>query len=190
MKVAKLSIAALLCVGCLAANATVVGGVGGNTDAGTFVSLSSADVVGTLFDAGYSIPGLTTSPIDAVGKYLSAAPAPGTDAIFFVPPTGTGSSYVSFDWGTIDSYNTVLVFDAAGGVSSFTASSLGLATGTDSYVNFTSTGPAIVSLAFQSSTNAFEAANFSLTAVPEPSSSVLILAGLGAFGLLYRKRRV
>ncbi len=186
-QIKQVSLAAALALTGLAAHATVVGGLGGNTDAGTFIALSSADVIGTLYSAGYSVSQLTTSPANAVGNYLSAAPAPGTDAIFLVPPTGQGSPYVSFEWGTPDAYNTLLVFDAAGGVTPFTAASLGIQG--DSYVHFTSDGPAILSLAFESTTNAFEAANFSITPVPEPSTLALMLAGLGVVGFVARKRR-
>jgi hypothetical protein len=37
--------------------------------------------------------------------------------------------------------------------------------------------------------DAFEVANYNVTAVPEPETYVLMLAGLGAVGFINRRRR-
>ncbi len=60
------------------------------------------------------------------------------------------------------------------------------------YVQFTAeTGVAIQGLVFSNSPaiDAFEVANFNVTAVPEPETYVLMLAGLGAVGFMRRRRR-
>ena len=52
-------------------------------------------------------------------------------------------------------------------------------------------GTDITGLVFANSpsTDAFEVANFSVTAIPEPETYALMLAGLGAVGFMSRRRR-
>ncbi len=105
-----------------------------------------------------------------------------------------GTTYVSFLWGSPDGYNALTVNTDAGSMN-FTAGMLNIlpVDGNQSqanYVNFTPTGAAtmITSLVFSSpNTNAFEIAN--VTAVPEPETYALMLAGLGVLGFVARRRK-
>ena len=130
----------------------------------------------------------------AGGNFLSAGPTT-TE-----PSTVTFSSgidYISFLWGSPDLYNALTVLTTAGTVA-FTAAGLGFSvTNGDQtfsqYVQFTAdAGVDILGLVFANSPsiNAFEVANFTVTApVPEPETYVLMLAGLGAVGFMSRRRR-
>jgi hypothetical protein len=60
-----------------------------------------------------------------------------------------------------------------------------------SYIGFTATdGDLLASMTFSSTSNAFEASNFSITApVPEPQTYALMLAGLGAIFFVAHRRK-
>ena len=127
------------------------------------------------------------------GNFLSAGPTTTQDSTISF---SSGLSYVSFLWGSPDLYNALTVQTTAGDVA-FSASGLGFSVtnGDQSfsqYVQFTAgAGVAIKGLVFSNSPmiDAFEVANFNFTAVPEPETYVLMLAGLGAVGFINRRRR-
>jgi hypothetical protein len=101
---------------------------------------------------------------------------------------GAPTSFVSFLWGSPDNYNTLTVDTNLGSYNFQSSNLLGLVYNGDqsfaSYVGFTAdAGEFINSLSFHSTSNAFEVANFSVTApVPEPETYALMLAGLGVVG--------
>ena len=127
------------------------------------------------------------------GNFLSAGPTTTQDSTISF---SSGLRYVSFLWGSPDLYNALTVVTTAGDVA-FTASGLGfgVTNGDQSfsqYVQFKAgAGVAIKGLVFSNSPmiDAFEVANFNVTAVPEPETYVLMLAGLGAVGFINRRRR-
>jgi hypothetical protein len=102
-------------------------------------------------------------PTAAVGNFLAATATPTSDATFTL---STPSSYVSVDGGSIDASGTMYVVEG-NNASTFT--------------------PLVL---HDDNVNAFEAANFAVSAVPEPSSVAFLPAGLAAVGLATRKRRV
>lgn len=202
MKFIPTLIAAAAAIAATGASAQVAGALGGLDDSANFLTLSAANVSGGAiyldtqnFPATAARPENSAPLIVTVGNWVAAGPSNsnngGGDATLTLAP---GTTYISFLWGSPDNYNTLTVNTDAG-ASVFTAGALGILPvgGSQSqanYVNFTPTGGAtvITSLVFSSpNTNAFEIAN--VTAVPEPGTYAMLLAGLGALGFVARRRK-
>ena len=223
MKFAKSLLAAGVLTASFAASATVVGSLGGGT--GSFLALSGGSAPAaspdsctaatpcTLGGTVASIVGGSTLTGDAAfadadafngglvgGRFLAAGPTVGnTSTLTF----GTAVNYISFLWGSPDTYN-LLTVNSAGASQTFDvsgthagATSLGFAStnGNQSfsqYVQFVGTG--ITSLVFTNTpgVDAFEAGNFdvAIAAVPEPETYALMLAGLGALSFISRRRKL
>ena len=122
--------------------------------------------------------------------------------------TGTGSvtlalpgeeKYIGLLWGSVDTYNTLSLYDGATLVGTVTGSDVTSNANGDQgvngtyYVNITST-ESFNTVVATSSSNAFEFDNvaYNVSAVPEPSSIILGLVGLvGVVGLnQIRRKRV
>lgn len=126
-------------------------------------------------------------------NFLAAGPSSnGAATLAFTAAT----SYLSFLWGSPDLYNS-LTINSTSGSQTFTAQSLGfpVTNGNQSvsqYVRFqASAGTLINSVTFNNvpSQDAFESANFSITAVPEPATWAMMLIGFGGMGLMMRRRK-
>ena len=198
MKLALMTTA--LCAMPSVANAALVGSLGGGT--GPFLTLSSAGLnggsVATLTGGTVYANDRPFADIPAGGvfggTFLAAGPTPGALATLnFTNPT----NYLSFLWGSPDTYNLLTVTTNMG-VQTFTTSSLGFAVSNGNqsfsqYVQFAaSAGETITSVAFTNnpSINAFETANFSVgSAVPEPATWAMMLVGFGAVGYAMRRRK-
>lgn len=90
-----------------------------------------------------------------------------------------------FDWGTPDSYNTLILCEG-NGVAVATYTGRGAAF-TASYTFASSVNVRTVD--FSSTSKAFEIDNLSVTApVPEPATRALMLAGFGFVGFAARRR--
>ena len=197
-KLLAASAVALFAVGTQAAYVT--GSVAANQDPTTFLNLTGMVHGGALY-SGYALPDAAIPknvlpPKETVGIWLAAGPTNvnngGGDAIFSLD---AGSSFVSFLWGSPDGYNSLLV-TTTGGSQFFVAGDFSpfVVTGNQdyaSYIGFTADpGLLITSLTFSSSSNAFEASNFSITTpIPEPETYALMLAGLGALVFVSRRRK-
>ena len=209
MKFVKSLFACVALAASVGAQAQVTGALGGG--AGTFLLLSSpaqctlavpctltgsvnAEIVGgTILNSDQPFADIPKGAI-AGGNFLSAGPTTTEPSTVMF---NSGIDYISFLWGSPDTYNLLTVVTSAGDVN-FTASGLGFSVtnGDQSfsqYVQFTAdAGVDILGLRFDNSPsiNAFETANFSVTApVPEPETYALMLAGLGAVGFISRRRR-
>lgn len=126
------------------------------------------------------------------GTFLAAGPTPGQ------PATLTFNQFVNafgFLIGSPDSYNQLIITSTAGSFT-FTPGSLGLSTSGDQnlsqYVSFGVTGAneRILSASFTNvpAINAFETANFSAAAVPEPAAWAMMILGMGLVGAAMRRR--
>jgi len=200
MHAATLAVALAAATG---AQATVSGSLGG--EYGTFATLSGTGVVpnsgGTLSGAtSATIVGGTVFAADQTfaddvvpgENFLAAGPTAGQPSVLtFATPV----NYISFLWGSPDTYNTLTVFSNGGTTSqTFTTASMlfPVQNGDQSFnqaVQFVATAGQITGLKFESTINAFEVGRFTVTPVPEPGTYALMLAGLGVMGYVARRRR-
>lgn len=182
---------------CTSAGASVTGSLGNG--GGTFLSLSAAGLNGgsvatlsggTVFASDQPFADI---PKGTVTDFLAAGVQAGEPAtLTFTSPV----SYLSFLWGSPDLYN-LLTIVSTDITQVFTVASLGFAV-TDGnqafsqYVQFTSApGSKITGVIFNNAParDAFEVANFSVSAIPEASTYVLMLGGLGLVAFVARRRR-
>ncbi|MEP7139886.1 MAG: PEP-CTERM sorting domain-containing protein [Caldimonas sp.] len=216
MQFAKSLLAAAALMAAFSANAVVTGQLRGGP-ASTFAILSTTSV-GTVCGGGATcaLSGAITATIVggtvyandqafadqpagtvAGDLFLSAGPAPSNNSPATMHFDGTGLDYISFLWGSPDLYNTLTVKSTGNPDMDFTVGpgslNFAVTNGNQSfsqYVEFFGNGAKITDLIFKSpAQNAFEATNFTVTAVPEPETYALMLAGLGAIGFMSRRRR-
>ena len=101
-----------------------------------------------------------------------------------------------FDWGSIDSYNTLTIYSTAGSPiiipgTNFTNPANGNQVSPGTNGLFTVTGDAgekFTGFKLESSQNSFEIDNLAV-AVPEPTTWALMIMGFGGAGVMIRSRR-
>jgi hypothetical protein len=200
MRLLLSGLAALALTGAIQpAQAVVIGATGGGT--GPFLTLSSAGLSGgsvatlsggTVYTSDQPFADIPKGGVYG-GTFLAAGPTSGEPAVLtFQSPI----NYLSFLWGSPDTYN-ILEIKSTSGVYDFTASSLGFAV-TDGnqafsqYVQFNATpGDSILSVTFNNepAQDAFESANFSVAAVPEASTWAMLIVGFLGIGVVARRGR-
>ncbi|RYF06470.1 MAG: PEP-CTERM sorting domain-containing protein [Oxalobacteraceae bacterium] len=200
MRMMNIALAAIaLCALPTVASAAVMGSVGGGTgpfstltaaglDGGTTATLSG----GKIYTADQPFADIPKGGVFG-GNFLAAGPLAGQPAILtFASPI----AYLSFLWGSPDTYNIVTLVSSAQ-TYTFTAQSLGFAVtngnqAISTYAQFVaSAGETIKSVSFSNSParDAFEVANFTVTAVPEPGTWGMMLVGFGMVAGASRYRR-
>ena len=172
-----------------------VGNMPQMTNTGIAVSFT-----GTGAFAQGSATGLDASPyVVGTSGTSFGQPVAGYDTTVYVT-SGIGSATLTFAgaqrylgllWGSIDPYNLLTFNFSDGTTQSFTggqALAFGNGANGSEYINFTST-KSFNSVTASSTANAFEFDNVALTAVPEPATWALMLAGFGAVGFSMRRRK-
>ena len=202
MKQVLLASAAIFTVlAAVPANAAVVGSLA-TGPASNLLTLSQAGLSNGMTPVATLVGGTVYSgdkpfadqPAGSISSFLAAGPTSGSIATLnFLNPT----NFLSFLWGSPDTYNVLTVFTNTGS-QEFTASALGfpVTNGSQSfsqYVRFQGTdNTTINSVSFTNrpSTDAFESTNFSVTApVPEPATWAMMLVGFGGIGFAMRRRK-
>jgi hypothetical protein len=148
-----------------------------------------------VLSGGYSIPHYFTSPTGTLSHNLYLGVATGGSATFNLATNGDS---FGLTWGTIDDYNSLILTGANGTSYTVTGAELlnYLATlppsvsRTQANIDVIDPFSNIISAELVSTSNSFEAANFSrskASAVPLPASAVLF--GLAVVGLIMFGRR-
>ncbi len=176
----KLVIAAAIAVGSFGAQAALVdtnvysdvdGNASVNLPIGSFVAMSAlSDVL-----VNFSLFTLNAIPPTIPGTVISPS------LMISLTPSGPGQSLGTGTFGGTTTY-TFFGFPLTGTLTNFSASFTGLTSGTYAVRLLDATNPTGNSVA---STN-FSA---SVTAVPEPETYAMLLAGLGVIGMLSRRRK-
>lgn len=174
---------------------SVLGGLATFNGTGTVYREGSGEssLQGASQAAGYFlVPGLSAQPFSGTGNWLNFGSNQRATLSFATP-----QSWIGFLWGSVDSYNFIEIVDA-GQVLNFRGGSGGLANGQvpggsgDRFAEqfFAYGGSAITSITFRSTGTAFEIDRLAtVSAVPEPGTSALVLAGLAAVGFIARRRQ-
>ena len=111
---------------------------------------------------------------------------------------GGAFSAFQFDWGSIDSYNTLTIHSSIGDVAVVpggnfpnTANGNQFAPGTNGLFTVRATaGETFTGITLASGSNSFEIDNLAVTGgVPEPASWALMIRGFGSAGVMLRRRR-
>jgi hypothetical protein len=175
--------------------------VPGNPDPTTFLDLTDATYFNQADIYSSTVPFIRLTPAGTVGeKFLAVGAGGNNNNESTVDLSSLEASYVSFLWGSPDTFNFLTVSTNAGDYFFSSSSAPGISfpfNGADVgyYVGFQVDGiddMSIDSLIFsyvEAPQNAFEASNFSVTPVPEPETYALMLAGLGVVGFMARRRK-
>lgn len=185
--------------------AATVTNLGDGQDAYNLVDPSAGTdlAAGLSFDANIRTGsvGVSRSPYDFSGS----AGVTGFEQLsyFSVGPNNTpspatldisgGANTLSFLWGSIDGYNSIALYDGATlldtilntDISPSSSESAGAGA---SYVSIFSNAQ-FDRAVFTSTSNAFEVANISVSAIPLPAGALLMLTALGGLGVASRRRK-
>lgn len=169
-------------IGVIDANDTVI--CDGVTDCGGALTGNYINFFSSVPGQAAALPGNITSQIAVRGIDNTAILA-----------VNSLVSSVSFDWGSVDSYNSINLFTSTGNFI-VNGSDLPPANGnqSDFGTNFRFTAQFdaptdLQSIHFVSTRNSFEFDNVSIAAVPEPATWAFMIFGFGAIGGAMRRQR-
>lgn len=175
-----------------AAHAVVVGSLG--TGGSPFVTIDSlgARLGGTLYTSDQPFADI---PKDSIynNQFLAVGKTAGSPSTITF---ANALNYLSFLWGSPDTYNSLTLSTNLGNTFSFTPQGLNFAVtdGSQSfsqYVQFNASGGEyITSAKFEvtPSMDAFEVANFA-SGIPEPATWAFMIMGVGFSGAAMRRRQ-
>ena len=135
-----------------------------------------------------------SSPLGSTtDKFLAIGNSTGQTASVTMTFTNSTIHYFGLLWGSADAANTVTLNLSNNGTTSqvvFTAASIGLATTTNDYVNFTTNSSAttITSAVLSYNSTAFEVDNISYGVVPEAGTGVSVVVLVGGAVWLARRQ--
>jgi hypothetical protein len=191
-----------------------------------FAGTANATAVFT-FDAGLATPSLGFSVIDEFNDLSGVTVNAGTVLIKNPPADGqgappansvpSGTSYLSvlgggsatinfepgvrafqFDWGSIDTYNSLTVVSTAGSIVFVPGGNFpNMANGNQSApgtngrftVRGSTAGETFLSMTLASSSNSFEIDNLATGVIPEPATWAMLITGFGLVGAAMRRQR-
>jgi len=132
-------------------------------------------------------------------SYLSVLGGGGVSIDFGALPTNGAVHSFEFDWGSIDSFNTLVIHQMGGpditiipGSASFPNDANGnqVAPGTNGLFMVTgNAGETFTGVTMTSGQNSFEVDNLAVAGVPEPATWAMMILGLGGMGMALRSRR-
>lgn len=145
---------------------------------------------GYVVQSGTDLNGAAPAFADPSGKYLSVLTG-GSALINF----GSAASGFSFDWGSVDDYNTLTLFGSFGSRMYTGIDFAPPANGDQSspitnglFTALAGAGETFSGFQIESSANSFEIDNVAITAaVPEPATWAMMLLGFGAIGYAMRR---
>lgn len=172
---------------------------------------SAATTVYTFDDASYKSV-FVFSPFASVvsgsvhNKYAAPTIGGSADTTKYLAVLGGGRATftqaigkittIGYDWGSIDRFNFIKAYSGDTLVSTIYGSAFPPANGaigaaaTNKYVTLNYAASAnVTKLVFGSDTNSFELDNLSVTAVPEPGTWAMLIAGMAMTGAALRRRR-
>ena len=174
------------------------GPVSGALPSGVLGGVDYAYTGGALFnfDSSSGLPnGISARPPGSTGNFWSIGTSPveqqGPGNVNFATPV----SYFGFLWGSPDTYNQVSFYDGNLLLGTFNGSAIHAPPdGDQSYARYfnalAGSGEVITRVMFTSGSNAFETDNHAvISAIPEPESYAMLLAGLGLLGFVMRRRK-
>jgi len=165
-----------------------------DTGLGLFGAFGNGYLLTTNHD-GQGAPPANSIPYDT--NYLSVLGGGGVSLDFSALTPVTVHSF-EFDWGSIDSYNTLVIHSSAGdvtiipGSASFPNDANGnqVAPGTNGLFKVVGTeGETFSGISLSSGSNSFEVDNLAIAGVPEPATWAMMFLGLGGLGAALRTRR-
>jgi hypothetical protein len=152
----------------------------------------------TIIVAGGTHDSTAADPFNAFPPSDFLATTAGGDGTITLP----GTTSVQFDWGSVDTYNTLIVHFTDGTSDSLTGLLVAPPANGEQFNNvenglftYTSSGPLIKSVELLTTKNSFEIDNVAVLTLtrsggtPEPATWTMMILGLGGVGALLRQRR-
>jgi hypothetical protein len=153
---------------------------------------------GYLLTTNHDSQGAPPANSNPVGTSYLSVLGQGGVSINFSALTSAAIHAFEFDWGSIDSFNNLVIHGSSGDITivpgslSFPNLANGdqVAPGTNGLFEVVgNAGETFTGLTLTSGQNSFEIDNLAIPGVPEPATWAMMIVGLGAMGVALRSRR-